>query len=342
MPRQNEVVKHVPMDELKTLIRREKDKRVFERLLFIRQLYLGAGVREACERLCISEDTGYEWLNQWNEKGYEGLIPEFGGGRPPKLTDEQKEQVKEKLKAKDNWLTREVRAVIKQDFDVGYSERQMVRVLKEFGMHYAKPYPHDYRQPGNADEILMERFEAAVQDVPQNSVIGFLDEARPQTNDNRQRFWAFAKPTIRKNTTRYKANTFGFYPINGKEVVEFKERSKIPNVCEFLLDIKNRNPGRHAVIFLDNFQSHISKATKRFAKAHEITLVFLPIYSPHLNPIEMIWKSVRRRVSQVFAKSEWSFQETIRTAFHRLAKKDSFAAGWMEKFGHLFPNLLCQ
>lgn len=342
MPKRLEIVKHVSMDELKTLIRKEKDKRIFERLLFVRQLYLGDMVSEACERMCISEDTGYEWLNQWNDKGYDGLIPDFGGGRPSKLTEEQKEQVREKLKEKDNWLTQEARAMIRQEFNAAYSDRQVIRILKGFGMHYAKPYPRDYRQPEDAEIILAERIEAAMADVPEDAVIGFLDEARPQTTDNRQRFWSFGRPAIRKNTTKYKANTFGFYPINGREAVEFKEHSRIGDVCEFFLDIRRKNPGRHILLFLDNFRSHISKATRRFAESHGITLVFLPPYSPQLSPIEPLWKGTRRRVSQMFAKSEWSFKETIRTSFHRLAKNGSFAAAWVEKFGHLFPDLLCQ
>jgi len=342
MLKQKELVKHVSLEELKILIRKEKNWYIHERLLFIHQLYLGDSVAQACERLCIAEQTGYNWLDSWNKDGYHKLAPEFGGGAPPKLTDEQKDKVKGKLKEKGNWLTSEVRAMIRQSFNVTYSDRHIKRMLNGFGMHYAKPYQHDYRKPENAEQKLAQSIEAALSDIAGNAVVGFFDEARPQTTDNRQRFWSFNKPTIRKNTERLKANTFGFYPVNGKEVVEFMGRSKIQNVCEFFLDIKNRNPGRHIVIFLDNFQSHVSNATKQFAKSHGITLIFLPSYSPQLNPIESIWKGMRRRVSQVFAKSEWSFQETIRTAFHRLAKKGSFAGGWLEKFGHLFPNLLCQ
>jgi len=37
-----------------------------------------------------------------------------------------------------------------------------------------------------------------------------------------------------------------------------------------------------------------------FAKNIDIELVFLPPYSPHLNPIEYIWKSIKRIVSQTF------------------------------------------
>ena len=67
--------------------------------------------------------------------------------------------------------------------------------------------------------------------VPEGAVIGFLDKARPQTTDNRQRFWSFTTPTIRKNTTKYKANTFGFYPLNGNEVVELFMNSLLYFIC---------------------------------------------------------------------------------------------------------------
>jgi hypothetical protein len=46
-----------------------------------------------------------------------------------------------------------------------------------------------------------------------------------------RRFWSFGKPQIVKNTSRYRANTFGFYPINGKEVVEFMEHSTAEYEC---------------------------------------------------------------------------------------------------------------
>jgi putative transposase len=61
------------------------------------------GVEKACKRMCVSKQTGYNWLNQWNEEGYKGINPNFGGGRLPKLTRKQKEQLKEKLKSKGTW-----------------------------------------------------------------------------------------------------------------------------------------------------------------------------------------------------------------------------------------------
>lgn len=210
-------------------------------------------------------------------------------------------------------------------------------------MSYAKPYLFDYRKPSNADALLAESIEHAVKDLPADMVVGFMDEAAPQTTDNRQRFWSFGKPNTRRNTTRIRANTFGFYPINGKEVVDFEPRSQAQNVCGFLRKVRDRNPGRHILVFLDNFMAHKAAATGKFAESLGITLLFLPKYSPDLDPIEFVWKSVRRRISQIsFIRNEWSFKESIRTAFHRLVKSRSFMSAWLEKFQPCFSNLLCQ
>lgn len=338
-----ELIKHVSHDELRKLIKKEKDFYKHERLLFINQLYLDASVETACERMCISVQTGYDWLDLWNKHGYEGLNPNFAGGTPPKLTDEQKGQLKSQLKSKANWLTHEVKALIKKDFGVTYSFRHIVRILRGFGMNYAKPYSLDYRKPSNADALLAESIKQVSKDLPTDTVIGFMDESAPQTTDNKQRVWSFGKPTKQKNTTKYRANTFGFYPINGKEVVDFEPSSKSPRVCGFLRKIKDANPGKHILVFLDNFMSHKALDTRRFAQSLGITLVFLPKYSPDLDPIEFVWKSIKRRVSQIaFIRNEWSFKESIRTAFHRFAKSKSFMANWLEKFQPYFSNLLCQ
>jgi transposase len=336
-----ELIKHISQEDLKKLVRKEKDKHILKRLLFINQLYLGAAVPEACERLCISIRTGYLWLNEWNKKGYEGLDPNFAGGRPSKLTEEQKQQLKEKL-SKGNWLTKQVRALIKKDFGISYSIRQVIRILRELGMNYAKPYVLDYRKPDNAEGILKESIKEVVKELPDDTIIGFMDEARPQTTDNRQRVWSFGKPKVKKNITKYRANTFGFYSINGKPVVDFKENSKIPSMRDFLRRIRDRNPGKHVLVFADNFATHKAVEIKRFAESIGITILLIPKYSPDLNPIEFIWKSIRRIISRIdFIRSEWSFKETIRTSFYRLARRKSFMSAWLEKFGPELFNLLC-
>lgn len=149
------VVKHIPAEELDRRIKKlEKDTRVLQRLYFIRHLYRGMSVEEAAELVGVTKATGYSWLKMWNSRGYEGLIPEFGGGRPAKLTKEQKERLREMLKERDSWTTKEVQELIEAEFGIKYSSWQVRRILRSFGMKYAKPYQKDYRRPENAEESL--------------------------------------------------------------------------------------------------------------------------------------------------------------------------------------------
>lgn len=153
--REKEIVRHVTLDELNKIIKKdEKSVRVLERLYFIRFIYKGDAIKEACQKVDISEPTGYSWLDLWNKKGYEGLVPNFSGGPKPKLGDVEREELKRMLAEKDAWTLREVRELIKARFNVEYSEMQIWRMLTSWNMHHAKPYILDKRRPDNAETIL--------------------------------------------------------------------------------------------------------------------------------------------------------------------------------------------
>lgn len=166
----------------------------------------------------------------------------------------------------------------------------------------------------------------------EGTVIGFFDESSPQTIANTQRLWSFTKPTIYKNTTKLRANSFGFYALNGNSVIDFKERSKKENVCEFLDEIKLKNPMKNIVVILDNFSSHRAMATIDYANEIGIELVFLPPYSPDLNPIEYIWKSIKKIISKEFIIDLNHMKKIILGAFQNFSSKLSFAKRWIEKF----------
>lgn len=133
---------------------KRRDARLFERLLFIKYLYEGDTVPEACDRLEIVKATGYDWLERWNADGIDGLRPAFGGGRPSKLTDNELDELKELLEERDDWTTREVHQLIRDRFDVEYTERNVYKILRKLGMTFSKPYQSDYRRPDDAEHRL--------------------------------------------------------------------------------------------------------------------------------------------------------------------------------------------
>ena len=116
--------------------------------------YEGKSVELASNLVGVAKPVGYDWQERWNESGYEGLIPRYAGGRPSKLSDQQKEKLQLLLKEKNVWTTDEVRLLISSEFSVEYTLKQVRIIAKNFGMKYAKPFTLDYRKPPNAEQIL--------------------------------------------------------------------------------------------------------------------------------------------------------------------------------------------
>ena len=70
-----------------------------------------------------------------------------------KMSEEQKELLKEKLK-NGQYTTAQVRIIIMEQFGIEYTMKQVWVIIKKMGMRHAKPYPHDKRRPGNAEDTL--------------------------------------------------------------------------------------------------------------------------------------------------------------------------------------------
>ena len=339
-------MKHITAEELEALIKSEKSKRFAERLMFIRMIYDGEPAESVAQKLGRSRATGYNWLKRWNFHGVEGLKPKFNGGRHPKLSSMEREELKSKLETKGNWTTKDARKLIADKFGKIYSGESVARILRSLGMRYAKPYPRDYRRPNDAEAKLKRSVEASLEklqdiEIEENVLVGFLDECGPQSSANTVRFWSFGKALVVKDTSKYRANTFGFYAPFGRSVVGFKEDSKKESVCSFLEDIEASNPDKKILLVLDNFPSHKAQVTRIRAEELGIGLTYLPPYSPDLNPIEQIWRGVKREVSEAFFGSRDEFMAVIENSYNQLSTQLSFAEGWLMTFLPQESNQLC-
>ena len=98
-------------------------------------------VEEAADLVGVTKAIGYAWLKRWNSNGYEGLIPEFGGSRPSKLTKEQKGRTQRNAQGKGSRTTKEVQELIEAEFGVSYSSWQIRRILKSFGVEIRQTLP---------------------------------------------------------------------------------------------------------------------------------------------------------------------------------------------------------
>lgn len=326
----------------------ERDPEIRLRLILLNlivELPAQITLESICRCVQVPMSTAYVWIRAWRTRGYHGILHlQEPTGKPPgpapALGDADLAELKSLLETRDHWETKAVRDLIVEHWGITLSLSQVWRILRHrLKMLYSKPYPHDLRRPADAEEQLEERLIDAFNTLMDRGIaeseiaLGFLDEASPQLTANTARVWHFEKAVIHKNTAKLKANAIGFYAIVGHSVQGFLEHSTHDAIAEFLRDIRAAHPEFRAIIVvLDNFSSHRAASLQEVADGLDISLVYLPPYSPDLNPIEFIWKSIKRVVSLNNIPSLGDLKRCITRSWDELAIRQSFAKHWIEQF----------
>jgi transposase len=119
-----------------------------------------------------------------------------------------------------------------------------------------------------------------------------------------------APPILEKNASHEGINIVGstcilnnFHSIND---VYLSNRSitsaEVKSHLEYLLEV---NSGKKVVVFLDNARMHTSILIQKFYKevTGRLQLIFLPKYSPYMNPQENIWHYLKSRLFKPSSRS---------------------------------------
>jgi putative transposase len=224
----------------------------------------------------------------------------------------------------------------------------MQRILRELGLYCYKPEPRDYRQPQQAAEKLRERLRAVADGLGLKGkdldklAIGFADESSAQIHANSARVWSVKKGLLKKvNTDKKRRNSFGFYALKGKSIIDCIDKGNQENMIKMLSLIKQANQQAETIILIwDNHKAHLTPLVERAAREANIVLVNLPAYSPNLNPIERIWKQIKKAISQAGCiENLKQLEAIIQTAFEQCCQKLSFAKSWIENiWNQVFEN----
>jgi hypothetical protein len=72
---------------------------------------------------------------------------------------------------------------------------------------------------------------------------------------------------------------------------------------------------RYSVIVMDNATFHRKARLRELADETECTILFLPPYSPDLNPIEKFWAWLKRKLREILSSFD-CFDDAIVECFH--------------------------
>ena len=103
-------------------------------------------------------------------------------------------------------------------------------------------------------------------------------------------------------------------------------------MCDFLDAVREANGDRKVVMILNNDPVHHLKAVLEHAEELDIHFVYLLPYCPQFNPIELVWKSIKRVVSGMFILERYQLIDVVRENFLKETSKTSYLEGWMKTF----------
>jgi transposase len=104
-------------------------------------------------------------------------------------------------------------------------------------------------------------------------------------------------PTPRQPEKRYGIGAVNYH--TGETVVLFERRKRRREVAKLLEALVAKHPTGTIYVAWDNADTHQDDEVEAVvrAAAGRLVLLYLPTYSPWLNPIEMLWRHFRREVT---------------------------------------------
>ena len=322
--------------ELLHELRVEDHARYSDRIKVILLFDKGWTHEKISEALFLDEGTIRNYRKRYVEGGIFGLVTDTHSGRRSFLSPNEQEILKQKLTQTIFMDSKKVVAYIKNRFDVDYSVRGVTALLHSLGFVYKKAKSVPGKANKEKQELFIEEY-LRLRDKSEGKIY-FADSVHPQHNPVISYGWIqkgedFEIPT---NCGRYHLNITGAIDIDSMEVVTRSSDWVDANAIRGLLRVlRAKNPSGEVIyLILDNARYNRSSRVKELAQKLGIELVYLPAYSPNLNPIERLWKFFKRKVLyNRYYETRGEFEEACVKFFRSIRKyKDELSTMITDKF----------
>ena len=199
-----------------------------------------------------------------------------------------------------SWQMDMATEMIRKESGVTVRARTLRRWLRRIRFSWGKDRYVQYRPvpKERQGEFKMEVGERAAKRRADGMAVFAEDEAAVQRSQNPAYGW---RPTggreqVRASFSRESVRIFG--AMSQDELrIKIVESTNSGTFREFLEEIRRDRPRLFMV--LDNASYHKSKAVREYAESAggDVELEFLPPYTPQLNPVETVWRDLKKRLA---------------------------------------------
>jgi transposase len=243
--------------------------------------------------------TVSRWIDQWQERGLNGLLENEGRGRKATLSQAEEERVLEWLNDEDR-SNKGLLAKIKKVLGKTISAATLRRLFKRHGKVWKRVRTslsgqRDEDAFRQCEQELIEHMAAAVEGEIE---LLYLDQSGFGRTPYIPYAWQDVGSTLRVPCRAGKRiNILGLYSLmQGTLVADITDQSLTSTHVVDVLDAYSKTVQKFTVVVLDNASIHTAKVVTEKLKeweSRDLFLYYLPAYSPELNIIEMVWKKIK-------------------------------------------------
>ena len=283
----------------------------------------GQSENAICKMLKRGKGTISRWLNRMESEGIDAIHDGKGTGRSCKLSDKQQKKVKDVLSndptfsgfERSNWTAKLLVTYIREKFAVSYTAPGVLALAHRLNCSVRVPRPVPYDTPNEKmlEQYAMDTAQAIKSHVEKGYAIYCMDAAGFANSPYSARG---IRPiggceTVKTNFNTSTTKAIGALGENGL-VLDFYKKANSSSVIDLLEQVRQK----HGKIFVicDNARAHKSEEIKEYLDKTngDVVLWHLPPYTPQHNPIEIVWRELKRAIAGRYFDKFEEMHKTIR------------------------------
>lgn len=280
--------------------------------------YLSMGKKnksKLAEMYQVTPNIIAKWIKNYKEFGEQSFAKDKRGAKPfanSSLNKQQQNWLKKQLISKTPeqfefpfvlWTRALVAAVITKKYGIKVDVSTAGEYLKSFGMTPQKPVLKSYKQqPQLVRAWLDDEYPKIVERAKsQNALIFWGDETAVRSQDQVGRGYSLSgiKPVQMQAGYRFGVNMVSAINNSGNSrFMLFSDKMNGKKFVEFLGRLV-KGQKQKIMLIIDNAAYHKSAVVKAFEakNADKIELIFLPAYTPELNPDEYLNNALKQKLN---------------------------------------------
>lgn len=299
-------------DELTALMKEARSPLEFKRLTAIRLLMAGSSRESVMEMFNISWSALQKWVRLWNKGGAELLKARKPTGRPSKMTPDVKDFIVRKIEFTSSQTGERITGLaisgtLKKIFGIKLKKSAIYWWLRRMGYRRLRPRELAIKR----NEAKARHFKDNFKILYENLEVWDFDETGIEGDSPLRLIWSRrgVRPVCYYSGSHIHESLIGAVnPKSGGFECLIMPYNNTNTFQRFLDYFNDKLCGRHVLMVLDNASWHKTE-TLRWGT---VLPIFLPPYSPDLNPIEVLWKVIKDRLyDEIPARDNEELQNRI-------------------------------